>query len=90
MTPPNPTFNPQLLMQALAAIVTEAIAFGILSPSTAQTIIALGGIVLPAAFAIAQALHLGRVHAAQVTAAAVAPVAPVALKPAKTPAKPAA
>lgn len=66
INPSKLTINPQLIASVLAFIVTQALAFGILTPSTGQTIIAIGGIVIPAAIAIASALHLGQVHAAMI------------------------
>ena len=66
----TPTLTPKLVISALTWIITQAVAFGILNTGTAQTIVSIGGIVIGAAFAIASGLHLGQVHAAQVTSAA--------------------
>ncbi len=63
------TLTPALIVQAIAFIVTQAIAYGILDPSTGQTIVSIGGIILPAAFALASSLHLGLVHSAVVKSA---------------------
>lgn len=60
-----PTLTPSLVADVLGFIVAEAVAFGLIDAGTSQTIIAIGGVVIPAAFAIAQALHLGKVHVAQ-------------------------
>ena len=65
---PSLTITPQLVINAIGAIVTEAVAFGLLNGGIAQQIVALGGIVIPAVFSIAQALHLGKVHAALIAA----------------------
>lgn len=81
--PAHLTLTPQLLANAIGAIITEAVAFGILNTGTAQTIVGIAGIVIPAAFAIAQALHLGHVHAALVDRSTAAP-APAPAKPATT------
>lgn len=75
----TPTINPQLLASVLGWLVAQGVAFGLLDPGTAQTVVAVGGIILPAAVAIASALHLGRVHAAQI---APPPVPVVAVAPA--------
>lgn len=65
-----PSITPQLVISAVTWIITQAVAFGILNTGTAQTVVAVGGIVIGAAFALASALHLGRVHAAAIAAAA--------------------
>lgn len=78
-----PTITPQLIAAALAWVVSQAFAFGVLDAGTSQTIIAVGGIVIPAALAIAKALHLGLVHAAVVAAGT-----PAAQTPAPVRAKP--
>lgn len=64
-----PSLTPKQILLAIAFAVTQAVAFGILTPGVGQTIVAIGGIVIPAAFSIASALHLGLVHAAIVKAA---------------------
>lgn len=80
LTPTKLTLTPQLLVNTLGSIITEAVAFGILDAGLGQTIVAIAGIVIPAAFSVAQGLHLGRVHAAVV--AKTVPVVPAPIVPA--------
>ena len=61
-----PSVTPHLVISVLGFIVAEAVSYGILNSGTSQVIISIGGIVIPAAWAIAAALHLGHVHAAQI------------------------
>lgn len=84
----TPSITPQLAISALAWIVTQLVAFGLLDAGTAQTLVSAGGIVIPAVFALAVSLHLGKVHAAQIVAVAApvaVPVVPVAPAPVVTP-----
>lgn len=75
------SITPQLVITVVGWIVSQAVAFGVLTSGVSQTIVAIGGIVIPAAFSIAAALHLGRVHAAKVTAEAAVTSANVHAKP---------
>ena len=63
---PTPSITPQQVIGAVSAVVTQLVAYGVLDKGTAQLVVSVGGIVIPAVFMLATSLHLGRVHAAQI------------------------